>query len=126
MNYRQWKKKYKKEHGYNPPLSEDKRQQAKTLKKTNRCDYCNEFTYVGGYMDLNIEELIATAELLRERFRKLGEILGKLVNEIAESIEIIKEVLGIKKRPKYSFVRSLIKQYKQPYIKVRHTARSNL
>lgn len=33
MNYRQWKKKYKKEHGYNPPLSEDKRQQAKALKK---------------------------------------------------------------------------------------------
>lgn len=35
MNYRQWKKKYKKEHGYNPPLSEDKRQQAKVLKKAN-------------------------------------------------------------------------------------------
>ena len=33
MNYRQWKKKYKKEHGYNPPLSEDKRQQAKALRK---------------------------------------------------------------------------------------------
>lgn len=33
MNYRQWKKKYKKEHGYNPPLSEDKKQQAKALRK---------------------------------------------------------------------------------------------
>lgn len=29
MNYRQWKKNYKKKHGYNPPFEEDKRQQAK-------------------------------------------------------------------------------------------------
>ncbi len=25
MNYRQWKKNYKKQHGYNPPIEEDKR-----------------------------------------------------------------------------------------------------
>lgn len=36
MNYRQWKKNYKKQHGYNPPMSEDKRQQAKKLKKALR------------------------------------------------------------------------------------------
>lgn len=29
MNYRQWKKNYKKQHGYNPPLEEDKRKQAR-------------------------------------------------------------------------------------------------
>lgn len=29
MNYRQWKKNYKKRHGHNPPLEADKRQQAK-------------------------------------------------------------------------------------------------
>lgn len=33
MNYRQWKKNYKKQHGYNPPLEEDKRKQAKLVKK---------------------------------------------------------------------------------------------
>lgn len=33
MNYRQWKKKYKKTHGYNPPLEEDKRKQAKVARK---------------------------------------------------------------------------------------------
>ena len=32
MNYRQWKKNYKKKHGYNPPLMEDKRQMKKALK----------------------------------------------------------------------------------------------
>lgn len=29
MNYRQWKKAYKKEHGYNPSIVEDKRKQRK-------------------------------------------------------------------------------------------------
>lgn len=29
MNYRQWKKKYKKKHGYNPPLEEDRRRKAR-------------------------------------------------------------------------------------------------
>lgn len=33
MNYRQWKKNYKKKHGYNPPFEEDKRQQAKAAKE---------------------------------------------------------------------------------------------
>ena len=28
MNYRQWKKNYKKKHGCNPPLEVDKRKQA--------------------------------------------------------------------------------------------------
>lgn len=36
MNYRQWKKNYKKRHGHNPPLEADKRQQAKALKKAMR------------------------------------------------------------------------------------------
>lgn len=29
MNYRQWKKNYKKQHGYNPPIEEDKRKMAR-------------------------------------------------------------------------------------------------
>lgn len=33
MNYRQWKKNYKKQHGYNPPMEEDKRQQRKAASK---------------------------------------------------------------------------------------------
>lgn len=34
MNYRQWKKNYKKRHGYNPPLEADKRQRAKAMRNT--------------------------------------------------------------------------------------------
>lgn len=33
MNYRQWKKNYKKKHGCNPPLEADKRKQAKVARK---------------------------------------------------------------------------------------------
>ena len=33
MNYRQWKKNYKKKYGCNPPLEVDKRKQAKVLRK---------------------------------------------------------------------------------------------
>lgn len=34
MNYRQWKKNYKKRHGHNPPLEADKRQRAKAMENT--------------------------------------------------------------------------------------------
>ena len=33
MNYRQWKKRYKKLHGVNPPLELDKRKQRRLAKK---------------------------------------------------------------------------------------------
>ena len=33
MNYRQWKKNYKKQHGYNPPANEDKRKNKKQVKR---------------------------------------------------------------------------------------------
>lgn len=33
MNYRQWKKRYKKIHGYNPPLKEDRRKLNRQAKK---------------------------------------------------------------------------------------------
>ena len=33
MNYRQWKKNYKKKHGCNPPLEVDKRKQSKVARK---------------------------------------------------------------------------------------------
>ena len=36
MNYRQWKKSYKKIHGVNPPIEVDKRKQTKLAKKAAR------------------------------------------------------------------------------------------
>ena len=34
MNYRQWKKNYKKKNGVNPPLNMDKRKQTKVMRKS--------------------------------------------------------------------------------------------
>lgn len=34
MNYRQWKKSYKKKYGYNPPLEIDKKRQVKLSKQS--------------------------------------------------------------------------------------------
>lgn len=36
MNYRQWKKNYKKKNGYNPSLMEDKRKQVKVMGRLLR------------------------------------------------------------------------------------------
>ena len=36
MNYRQWKKNYKKTHGVNPPIEVDKRKQRKLAKRATR------------------------------------------------------------------------------------------
>ncbi len=51
MNYRQWKKNYKKMHGCNPPFELDKRKQARTMRKAlnkicsmDWTNLCNEIT----------------------------------------------------------------------------------
>lgn len=50
MNYRQWKKNYKKKHGCNPPLEVDKRKQAKVSRKALKTDFDGRFR---GYMQEN-------------------------------------------------------------------------
>lgn len=46
MNYRQWKKNYKKLHGANPPLELDKRKQCKLAKKAVKTISCMDFAAV--------------------------------------------------------------------------------
>ena len=74
MNYRQWKKNYKKKHGYNPPLKEDKRKQAKLLRKT--------FTKVSK-IDINL-----MVKNLMNGFSNMFRILGDALNNVADSIQI--------------------------------------
>lgn len=64
MNYRQWKKKYKKEHGYNPPLKDDKRQQKKLAK----------------YITANIDV---------QKICRIGKKLGQALTEFAKSASIL-------------------------------------
>jgi hypothetical protein len=70
MNYRQWKKNYKKKHGYNPPISEDKRKRAKI-----------EARYVYQLPEIVIDEFIPNflkgiadaCEMLSNGFKNIAE-----------------------------------------------------
>lgn len=44
MNYRQWKKNYKKQHGHNPPIEADKKKRALAIKLVpSMIDALNDF-----------------------------------------------------------------------------------
>ncbi len=79
--------------------------------------------------EITNEIIEKTVEDLAELFRSLGEVIGKALDEV---VERLKELLSDKdspiyrERPKYKPVKSLIKPYKQPFIKVRYRARANL
>ena len=77
---------------------------------------------------IDYEEILA--DELCELFRRLGEVIGKFLNDTNEIIERLKEAidksLQYGDKPKYKPVKSLIKPYKQPFIKVRYRARANL
>lgn len=69
MNYRQWKKKYKKEHGHNPPLSEDKRQQAKALRKIAKTS-----------------NYVTIADTLSEAIRSITYAIGQFAHQFGKSL----------------------------------------
>ncbi len=73
MNYRQWKKKYKKEHGYNPPITADRRKQVKIIK---RIDF-----------DKVMELMAQSFRIFTEECGKLIANIGKLLKEAADTIE---------------------------------------
>lgn len=71
-----------------------------------------------------IEEL---ADELRDYFKTLGEIIRDTIEKLGEILSDITEKYGeISKKPKFKPVKSLIKPYRQPFIKVRYRARANL
>ena len=82
MNYRQWKKKYKKEHGYNPPLSEDKRQQVKAVRKA--LSNYNQINYKDAY-EIFARALESAAIAFGKFVIQLGESLTNAGNRIVAS-----------------------------------------
>lgn len=75
MNYRQWKKNYKKRYGYNPPISEDKRKRNKQI--------ANEFMTVYKSLDVQreIEKMMAAA----------GDVLADMFDGISKSMRAAAE-----------------------------------
>lgn len=75
---------------------------------------------------IDYEAIERLADELREYFRKLGEIIREVAEKLGEIIGEVKKSLDKSNKPKYKPVKSLIKPYKQPFIKVRYRARANL
>lgn len=78
-------------------------------------------------MDYDIIDLEAFDKLTKaliDFVRNLGEVIGIIVEEFSKLFE--QTELKITIRQKYKPVLSLVKPYKQPYIKIRQIARSNI
>lgn len=74
MNYRQWKKNYKKKHGCNPPLEVDKRRQAKVVRKA-----------------LKQISLVSSEEYCKKivnRIERGIKVLGEIFTNIGNSLEV--------------------------------------
>lgn len=70
MNYRQWKKAYKKEHGYNPPKRKQRKKQAEKLLRV--------FNIQG--FDKYMNDLVNVVRVcFGEGFKIIGETLKELV-----------------------------------------------
>lgn len=72
MNYRQWKKNYKKKNGCNPPLEVDKRKQAKFLKKSFKQISLQDFDDICKRI---VNGLSNAFKIIGEAFIKAGESL---------------------------------------------------
>lgn len=72
MNYRQWKKNYKKQRGYNPPVSEDKRKRNKKIASA----------FITGYTALDLPREIAKI------LAAAGEIIANMFDGLSKSMRV--------------------------------------
>lgn len=79
-----------------------------------------DFQKVGKILADGIEGITEGFQKVAEEINKFAEKVGEV---IAEVIEILKKS---KPRPKYKPVKSLIKPYKEPFIKIRYKARADI
>lgn len=83
MNYRQWKKNYKKKHGVNPPLELDKRKQAKVMKRALKIIQETDWQQIAN-------DVVSSFRLaMRNMIQALGEGLmnaGKAMEDIAKQL----------------------------------------
>lgn len=73
MNYRQWKKNYKKKHGYNPPLNEDKRKRGKIIKNVEK--------------QITSEDIENMVKVLINGFEYIFRTIGKAFTSAADNLK---------------------------------------
>ena len=75
---------------------------------------------------IDYEAIEKLAEIIRDTIERLGESIRDTIEKLGEILSDIAEKYELYKKPKFKPVKSLIKPYKQPFIKVRYRARANL
>ena len=74
MNYRQWKKNYKKKHGHNPPLAEDKRKQSKVMRKALK--------------QIDLPSIVDMVKTIVNGLANAFNIIGEAFTNFANSLEV--------------------------------------
>lgn len=73
------------------------------------------------------DTLTEFAEAVEEFIENFKKALSETAEALGEALDGLKDAITkATDRPKYKPVKSLIKPYKQPFIKVRYRARANL
>lgn len=88
MNYRQWKKEYKKQHGVNPPFEEDKRQRIKLLRKK-----LLRKNILQTAMRTNIDSIQAAFERINKAFAQIIKDISAGLERAANATQKIAEQL---------------------------------
>lgn len=98
MKYRQWKKNYKKKHGYNPPFEEDKRQQAKAVKRAIRKipENTSSVYSAAGELAKSLAPALLNAmgtffDALSEAFNRVGKVAGEMADNYRTTAAVYNE-----------------------------------
>lgn len=86
MNYRQWKKDYKKKHGYNPPISEDKRKQAKLTAKQLTVTLPQLAEAINNFVPAFYRALAGACETISNSFASAGRTFGDMADNYSTPI----------------------------------------
>ena len=88
MNHRQWKKSYKKRHGYNPPVSEDKRKRNKQMARE----------FITAYTELDLSRELA--KMLAAAGETIADIFDGLSKSMRAAAEYYRDISEAKNENK--------------------------
>lgn len=86
MNYRQWKKRYKKQHGYNPPIEEDKRKQAKLVAQQFTVTLPEITEAFNNFVPALCRALADACETISNGFASAGRTFGDMADNYSTPI----------------------------------------
>ncbi len=86
MNYRQWKKRYKKQHGYNPPIEEDKRKRARLAAQQLSISLPQITEAINNFVPAFYRALANACETISNSFASAGRTFGDMADNYSTPI----------------------------------------